>query len=97
MRIPLNGPAAGSGITKKRISPIVHGWKRVGETRKGIEAVGYVLCTGGHLVTGLRPGFDSAIHEHRMVVPFADIVRCLTDSGTVIGSSAIKDDLLVFR
>jgi hypothetical protein len=30
-----------------------------------------------------------------MAVPFAEILRCQTDSGTVAFSGAVKDDLLI--
>jgi hypothetical protein len=55
------------------------------------------LYAGAHFVSGLRPGLHSAIHELRLSESFADILRGLTDSGAVIGSGAVKDDLLIFR
>jgi hypothetical protein len=33
----------------------------------------------------------------RTAVPFFQVFRCLTDSGAVIGSGAVKDDFPVFR
>jgi hypothetical protein len=53
--------------------------------------------TVGHFVSGFFPGIRAVNHERRLAEPFADILYCLTDSGAVVGSGAVKDDFLIFR
>jgi len=52
---------------------------------------------GAHLVSGLFPGFHPACDEDGPVVTFFAIFCCLTDSGAVVGSGAVKDDFLILR
>jgi hypothetical protein len=48
-------------------------------------------------IPGLFPSFYATFDENGPAIAFFEIFRCLTDSGSIIGSGAIKDDFLIFR